>query len=125
MPSNSALDGRREALSDQERPVVGHDERLAGGDKRGRICSGGCGLSQGHERREGHNADVDHAGFKGANGDKAKRHAFVLPPDHRKQRGGGADASECDDHLEQAAPEQNSDNLAISGSASDCRTAVP
>jgi hypothetical protein len=39
--------------------------------------------------------------------------------------GGGADAGECDDHLEQAAPEQNSDNVANRGSASDCRTAVP
>ena len=62
-------------------------------------------LPQGHQRQQADDTGEDHGAFNDASGDKAKREAFVLPPDHRVQRDGGADAGERDDHLEEAADE--------------------
>jgi hypothetical protein len=61
---------------------------------------------QGHEREDARDTGEEHGGFKGAGGDEAERHAFVLPLDHRVQRDGGADAGEGDDYLEEAAQER-------------------
>ena len=99
------VEGRHEALREQERPVVDRDVRRAGGDQRGRVCSGRSAqvLPQGHQRQQADDAGEDHAGFQDAGGDKAQRGAFVLPFDHRVQRDGGADAGQRDDHLEEGA----------------------
>ena len=104
------VDARHEALAEQERPVVDRDVRRAGGDQGDRIGSGRSAqiLSQGHQRKQADDTGEDHGGFKDAGGDKAKREAFVLPLDHRVQRDGGADAGQCDDHLEEAADEHPS-----------------
>jgi hypothetical protein len=66
--------------------------RCAGGDQGGRIRPGRSAqvLPQGHQRQEADDAGDDHDGLDDAGGDEAEGGAFVLPPDHRVERDGGA-----------------------------------
>ena len=101
------VDAGHEPRPEQEGPVADRDQRPARGDQGGRVRSGCAGevLAQGHDRQETDHADHDDGGFEHPGGDKAERGRFVLPPDHREQRHGGADAGQRVDQVEEAAPE--------------------
>jgi len=72
--------------------VDGH-ERLAGDDERGRIGAAAREVPpQRDDRQETDDADGDDRGLDYASGDDTKRHALVLPPDHREDRDGATDS---------------------------------
>jgi len=61
------------------------------------------GLSQRHHSQQWDDADRDHAGLQRAQPHVAKSQAFVLALDDGKQRHGGPDDGQAQDHLQEGA----------------------
>src|SRR5438105_8170569 len=93
------VDGRNEALAEQEDPVVHSDQRVADYQP----TRSGSGLLQGDERQDARRAGEEGAAFQGSRADEAERDSLILPLDHREQRDGGADTGEGHDHLQDGA----------------------
>src|SRR3954465_12043117 len=97
------VDDGHEALSEQERPVVGRGEGVAGRDERGRIGAGTTGdvAAQRDDREQADDADEDEAGLQDPGGDEAESGRFALPPRQREQHHGGAHAGQRQGDLEE------------------------
>src|SRR5205823_601522 len=71
------IDGRNEALAEQEDPVIHADQRMAGDLG----IRSGSGLLQGHERQDARHAGEDGAAFQGSRADEAQSDSLILPLD--------------------------------------------
>ena len=74
-------DADDEAGSEQERPVMERDKRLADRDERAGIRARSSLLAQRHDRKEAEDAHGDEDAFDDTSRDEAKGEDFVLPPD--------------------------------------------
>jgi hypothetical protein len=86
-------------LSEEEEPVIGSGQRLAGGQR----TRSGSGLAQSHQREQADDASNDGGALQGPGADEAQRGRLVLPLDDRVQHHGGADAGEGHDYLQDGA----------------------
>ena len=76
------------------------DQRLADYGEGGGIRARSP-LPQRHDRQEAEDAHGDEGGFDEAGRDKAEGEDFVLPLEDRKQREGGADVGDDEEHLQE------------------------
>src|SRR5215213_8935729 len=72
-------DADDEAGSEQERPIMERDQRLADRDERAGIRASGSLLAQRHDRKEAEDAHSDKGGFHDTSRDKAQSEDFVYP----------------------------------------------
>jgi hypothetical protein len=89
-------DADDEAGSEQERPIMERDQRLADRGERAGIRARSL-LPQRHNRKEAEDADGDEGAFNDTSRDIAESDAFVLPLEDREQRDGGADVRDDED----------------------------
>jgi hypothetical protein len=71
-------DADDEPGTEQERPVLDGDERLAGHDERAGVAARGV-LAQRQDRQDAEDADGDEGAFDDARRDVSEGEAFVLP----------------------------------------------
>ncbi len=72
-------DADDEAGSEQERPIMERDQRLADRDERGGIRARSSLLAQRHDRKEAEDADGDEDAFDDTSRDEAEGEDFVHP----------------------------------------------